>query len=186
MEGQKVIRKVEEHTDWVSSLAYTTKRDGSLRICLDPQKLNKALRRCPHQIPTLEELNPMFTNAKVFTKLDAKAGYWAVKLDESSQLLTTFRHRLEGIAGKDYHLGSTTPKTSSSQNGLYPRGSKRRCEYCGDVCVFGTTDKEHDTNLINLMERAKREGLVFNSTNATSRSLRFHSLETHYQIWNQT
>ena len=32
-----------------------------------------------------------------------------------------------------------------------------------DVCVFGTTDKEHDT-MINLMERAKREGLVFNST----------------------
>ena len=41
MEGQKVIRKVDEHTYWVSSLAYTTKRDGSLRICLDPQKLNK-------------------------------------------------------------------------------------------------------------------------------------------------
>ena len=91
MEGQQVIRKVDEHTDWVFSLAYTTKRDGSLRICLDPQKLNKALRRCPHKIPTLEEQNPMFTNAKVFTKLDAKAGYWAVKLDESSQLLTTFR-----------------------------------------------------------------------------------------------
>ena len=32
------------------------------------------------------------------------------------------------------------------------------------VCVFGTTDKEYDTNLINLMERAKRKGLVFNST----------------------
>ena len=84
MERQEVIRKVDEHTDWVSSLAYTTKRDGSLRICLDPQKLNNALRRCPHKIPTLEELNPMFTNAKIFTKLDAKAGYWAVKLDESS------------------------------------------------------------------------------------------------------
>ena len=77
MEGQQVIRKVDEHADWVSSLAYTTKRDGSLRICLDPQKLNKALRRCPHKIPRLEELyiHPMFTNAKVFTKLDAKAGY---------------------------------------------------------------------------------------------------------------
>ena len=33
-----------------------------------------------------------------------------------------------------------------------------------DVCVFCTTDKEHDANLINLIERAKREGLVFNST----------------------
>ena len=47
MEGQKVMRKVYEHTDWVFSLAYTTKRDGSLRICLDPQQLNKVLRRGP-------------------------------------------------------------------------------------------------------------------------------------------
>ena len=33
-----------------------------------------------------------------------------------------------------------------------------------DVCVFGATDKEHDVNLITLMEGAKREGLVFNTT----------------------
>ena len=32
MERQEVIRKVDEHTDWVSSLAYTTKRDGSVSI----------------------------------------------------------------------------------------------------------------------------------------------------------
>ena len=30
--------------------------------------------------------------------------------------------------------------------------------------MFGATEKEHDVNLIHLMERAKREGLVFNST----------------------
>ncbi len=31
--------------------------DGSLRICLDPAQLNKSLKRCPHEIPTVEELN---------------------------------------------------------------------------------------------------------------------------------
>ena len=39
MTEQGVIRKVEEHTDWCSSLAFSTKKDGSIRICLDPQKL---------------------------------------------------------------------------------------------------------------------------------------------------
>lgn len=55
-------------------------------MCLDPQKLNASLKRCPHKIPTLEELNPMFANAKMFSKLDAKAGYWSIHLDEESQL----------------------------------------------------------------------------------------------------
>ena len=114
MERQEVIRKVDEQTDWVSSLAYTTKRDRSLRICLDPQKLNNALRRCPHKIPTLEELNPMFTNAKIFTKLDAKAGYWAVKnlMNHHNYSLHSERH-LDDTVGEDYHLDLTTPKTYS-------------------------------------------------------------------------
>ena len=91
MVKQGVIRKVKEHTDWCSSLAYSVKKDGSLRICIDPQKLNAALKRCPHKIPTLEEINPKFTGSSVFSKMDAKAGYWSVHLDEPSQLLTTFQ-----------------------------------------------------------------------------------------------
>ncbi len=41
LEKDGIIRKVSEHTDWCSSLVYVTKADGSLRVCLDPQKLLK-------------------------------------------------------------------------------------------------------------------------------------------------
>ena len=51
--------------DWCSSLAYSAKKDGSLCICIDPQKLNQALKRCPHKVPTLEELNPQFPGSTV-------------------------------------------------------------------------------------------------------------------------
>lgn len=88
---QGLLRKVEGHMDWCSSLAYSTKKDGMLQVCLDPQKLKNSLKRCQHKIPTVEELNPKFANAKVFSKLDAKAGYWSIHLDPESQLLTTFR-----------------------------------------------------------------------------------------------
>lgn len=83
MEEMGVIRHVTEHTDWCSSLTYVTKRNGSLRVCLDPFHLNKALKRCPTKIPTLEELNPTFAKAKFFSKLDAKAGYWSMHIEES-------------------------------------------------------------------------------------------------------
>ena len=88
-----VICKVHENkpTEWVSSLAYAKKKDGSLRICLDPKFLNQPLKRPHHNIPTLEELNHKFTGARYFSKLDAKAGYWGVQLYKDSQLLTTFQ-----------------------------------------------------------------------------------------------
>ena len=91
MERDGIIRKIQGHTDWCSSLTLPRKKDGSIRVCLDPQKLNMNLKRCPHKIPTLEEINPALSKAKVFSKLDAKAGYWSVQLKEDSQPLTTFR-----------------------------------------------------------------------------------------------
>ena len=44
MEKRGVIRKVEELTDWVGSMTIVEKPNGSLRICLDPRHLNKAIK----------------------------------------------------------------------------------------------------------------------------------------------
>ena len=92
MVKNKIIRKVTYRpTDWVLSLTFSHKKDGSLRICLDPRHLNTALRRPHHTTPTIEEKTNHFTGAKIFSKLDAKAGYWPIHLDTELQLLTTFQ-----------------------------------------------------------------------------------------------
>ncbi len=162
---QGVIRKVEEHTDWCSSLAFSTKKDGSLRICLDPQRLNKSLRRCPHRIPTVEELNPAFAKAKVFSKLDAKAGYWSVHLDDESQLLTTFRTPFGRFCWKRLPFGlSTSQDIFQARMDQILEGLDGVVGIADDVCVFGQNDDDHDDNLINLMNRAADKGLVFNSS----------------------
>ena len=67
-----VIARENEPTDWVSSFTFTEKKDGSIRVCLDPRDLNKALKRPHHKTPTLEEITHHFSNATVFSKLDAK------------------------------------------------------------------------------------------------------------------
>ena len=88
--SSNIIKKVDEPTAWVSSLTYSRKANGQLRICLDPKDLNRAIRRCHTKAPTLEELTHSFTGAKFFSKMDTKNGYWAVELNEESQLLMTF------------------------------------------------------------------------------------------------
>ena len=64
MEKRGVIRKVEELTDWVSSMAIVEKPDGSLLICLDPRHLNKAIKREHFQLPTIEDATTRMANAK--------------------------------------------------------------------------------------------------------------------------
>lgn len=52
MEDNGVIRKVDEPTDWVSSMVIVEKPNKKLRICLDPRNLNKAIKREHFQLPT--------------------------------------------------------------------------------------------------------------------------------------
>ena len=40
-----IITEVKEHTDWINSIVPVMKSNGSLRLCLDPNNLNKAIER---------------------------------------------------------------------------------------------------------------------------------------------
>ena len=54
MEELGVMERVTEPTDWVSSIVYSRKPSGKLRICLDSKYLNKAIKRPHYHTPTLE------------------------------------------------------------------------------------------------------------------------------------
>ena len=164
MEKTGVIRRVKEHTDWCSSIVYSTKKDGSIRICLDPKHLNNAIKRCPHKIPTLEEINPKFQGAKIFSKLDAKAGYWSVPIAEECQLLTTFRTPVGRYCFTRLPFGLNISQDIFQQRMDEILEDLNGCaSIADDICVFGATEEEHNRNLSALMEAAKRHGLVFNS-----------------------
>ena len=163
----------------VVSMAYAKKKDGSLRICLDPKLLNQALKRPHHHIPTLEELNHKFTGARYFSKLDAKAGYWGVQLHNDSQLLTTFQFPYGRYAFKRLPFGL------SAYQDIFQSRMDMILEQCDgaegiadDVVVYGATEDEHDKNLHQLMNVAMRNGLVFNSSKCLikERSVSFFGL----------
>ena len=90
MVKQGIIAPAEGHSNWINSLVIREKPNGRLRVCLDPKDHNKAIRREHHPIPTLEDITPRPHGCTLFSKLDALHGYWNIKLDEESTLLTTF------------------------------------------------------------------------------------------------
>lgn len=93
LEKEGLIVKETKHTDWVSNVVIVqrgTPESPSIRICLDPIPLNKALKRPNLQFVTLDEILPELGRAKIFSTVDAKKGFWHVVLDEPSSKLTTF------------------------------------------------------------------------------------------------
>ena len=90
METLGVITRVHEPTEWVNSMVTVLKKNGQLRICIDPRDLNNAIRREHYPMKTIEEIIARMPNARYFSVLDASSGYWQVLLDQESSKLCTF------------------------------------------------------------------------------------------------
>ena len=56
LEDLNMIRKVEEPTQWVSSLVVVQKPNGKLWVCIDPAHLNKALKRSHYPLPVIDDI----------------------------------------------------------------------------------------------------------------------------------
>ena len=89
MVKQDITAPVMTPTPWVSSLVVVPKKDGKIRLCLDPKDLDQAIQREHYPLPTVEDVATRLHGAKDFSKLDVRNGYWHVKLDDSSSYLTT-------------------------------------------------------------------------------------------------
>ena len=87
-----MITKVSQPTDYVNSLARVTKANGSLQLCLDPKDLNKATMRPHHRTPTIDEILPKLNGAQYFSIVDARSGYWNIKLDNQSSFTFNSPH----------------------------------------------------------------------------------------------
>ena len=87
---KNIIAPVMDPTDWVSSLVVVEKKNGKLRLCIDPKDLNNNLKRSHFPLPTLDEIIDDLHESKVFSTFDCRNGFWQVKLTDESSYLTTF------------------------------------------------------------------------------------------------
>ena len=75
---------------WASPMVLVRKKDGSLRFCIDLQKLNSHTIKDVYSLPRIEESLDCLNGAKIFTSLDLKLGYWQVLMAEDSIPYTAF------------------------------------------------------------------------------------------------
>lgn len=155
----KIITKVTEPTEWVNTLVVVEKAQNSkLRVCLDPRDLNKAIQRPHYPLPTLEDVTTKLAGAQYFSVLDARSGYWAMKLSEESSFLTTFntpfgRYRFLRLP---FGISSAQDEFQRRVDETY-EGLKGVAAIVDDILVFGRTKEEHDENLRAILQRTRED-----------------------------
>ena len=162
LEQMEVLAKVTEPTPWISNMV-AIKTPKKLRVCLDPQELNKAVVRNHYRMPTIDEVAPKLNNAKVFTVVDAKDGFLQVTLDDPSSYLTTFWTPYGRYRWLRMPFGLKSA----------PEEFQRRIDKCieglhnvhavyDDIIIYGANDSEHDTALQALLQRCRECQLKLN------------------------
>ena len=162
MEQEGQIARVTEPTDWVNSMVTVVKGD-SVRICLDPKDLNKAIRREHYPIPTVEEVIADFPEATVFSVLDAKSGFLQIQLDYESSLLTTFNTPQGRYRWLRLPFGvKSAPEVYQRIMDTMLEGIPGCRAVMDDILIGGKDQEEHDQILKMVIQRATEWNLRLN------------------------
>ena len=166
---QDILAPVTEPTSWVNSMVVVPKKDGKLRICLDPKDLNLAIQREHYPLPTIEEIATRLHGAKLFTVLDVRHGFWHVPLDEASSFLTTFNTPFGRYRWKRMPFGiSSAPEVFQRKMHEVTEGLRGVEVIADDFVVVGFGESvedataDHDSNLEAFLERCTVKHLKLN------------------------
>lgn len=131
----------------------------------------------------MEEISHRLAGAKHFSKLDAKHGYWAIQLDEESSLLTCFNTPVGRYRYLRCPFGLKMSQDIFQQKmDQILETRKGAIGISDDICIYGRTIQEHDQNLIETMETARKYGLVFNKEKC---AIRQKQIKIYGLIWDE-
>ena len=156
----KVIR--ESSSPYSSPIVLVTKKDGSLRLCVDYRQLNAKTRRDAYPLPRIEESLDALSGATWFSTLDLVSGYNQVPVVERDKPKTAF------CTPFGLFEFNRMPFGLCNAPGTFQRLMERMfgdCRYqsvllyLDDVIVFSNTVEQHLERLGEVFGRLNKQGL---------------------------
>ena len=139
------------------------KPSGKVRICVDMKPLNENVMREFHPLPAVDETLAQLSGARIFTKLDANAGFWQILLAKESRPLTTFitpfgRYQFNALP---FGITSAPELFQKRMNALLSNLKGVLC-LMDDVLVYGKDQREHDKGLEAVLQWIEAAGMTLN------------------------
>ena len=75
---------------WSSPVVMVRKKDGTHRFCIDYRQLNAVTKADTHPLPRIDDLLDQLGQCRFFSKLDLAAGYWQIRVSDTSREKTAF------------------------------------------------------------------------------------------------
>ena len=165
MEKLGVIQ--ESDSPWASPVVLVTKKDGSLRFCIDYRRLNLLTVKDAMPLPMISDTLDVLAGSCWFTSLDLLSAYWQVPVAEADKPKTAFISRYGLYEFNRLPFGLTNaPATFQRLMEKVLKGLQWEITLCylDDIVVFGTTFREMCSRLDAVFKRLAQYNLKVEGT----------------------
>ena len=142
------------HSPWSSPVILKMKPDGTYRFLVDFRQLNSISKKDSYPQPSAEELLQRLAGHRYFTKLDLKAGYFQIPIQQSDIPKTAIitQDGLYEFTVLAQGLMNAPPTFQRVMNELLANGRwDYVVVYLDDIVVFSHTIEEHKKHVADVL-----------------------------------
>ncbi|WVZ60291.1 hypothetical protein U9M48_010336, partial [Paspalum notatum var. saurae] len=147
---------------WGAPVLFVSKKDGSMRMCIDYRSLNEVTIKNKYPLPRIDDLFDQLKGAMYFSKIDLRSGYHQLKIREGDIYKTAFvtRYGQYEFTVMPFGLTNAPAYFMNLMNKVFMDGlDKYVIVFIDDILVYSKTIEEHEEHLRKVLETLRSHQL---------------------------
>jgi hypothetical protein len=147
---------------WGAPVLFITKKDGSMRMCIDYRSLNEVTIKNKYPLPRIDDLFDQLQGAKYFSKIDLRSGYHQLRIREADIQKTTFvtRYRQYEFTVMPFGLTNAPTFFMNLMNKVFMEElDKFVIVFIDNILIYSKSREDHEHHLRIVLERLRAHRL---------------------------
>nr|GEX16402.1 retrotransposon protein, putative, Ty3-gypsy subclass [Tanacetum cinerariifolium] len=135
---------------WGAPVLFVKNKDGSFRMCINYQELNKLTVKNRYLLPRIDDLFDQLQGSSVYSKIDLRSGYHQLRVRKEDILKTTFRTRYRHYEFQVMPFGLTNAPAvfmDLMNRVCKPYLDKFMIVFIDDILIYSKNKQEHEEHL---------------------------------------
>jgi hypothetical protein len=135
---------------WGAPELFVTKKDGSMRMCIDYRSLNEVTIKNKYPLPRIDDLFDQLQGAMYFSKIDLRSGYHQLRIKEADIQKTAFVTRYGQYEFTTMPFGLTNAPTffmNLMNKVVMEELDKFVVDFIDDILIYSKNREDHERHL---------------------------------------